>query len=148
MKTMEISIFLENTPGTLAKPAKILGEEGINILGLSLSTESKEFNYGLLRLIVDDPARAYQLLSQQGFMVITDEVIALEVPNVPGILAQITDVLSTGDLNVEYLFICTGCGRVKEGNVAVILKVIRRDEAVELLQRARMKVLGGEGVHG
>jgi len=93
MKTMEITVFLENTPGALAEPAKILGENGINIFGLCESTESREFNYGLLRLIVDDPRRAYQLLSQQGFVVIASEVIAVEVPNVPGMLAQITGVL-------------------------------------------------------
>jgi len=141
MRALEISIFLENTPGSLAKPAKILGANGVNIIGLSLHTESQEFNYGLLRLVVDDPREAHRLLTEQGFLVIIDEVVALDVPNVPGILAQLTDALSEGDLNIEYLFTCTGCTDVAEGHVVVILKVIKVEEAVGLLRDAGMKIL-------
>ena len=142
MKTMQISIFLENSPGSMAEPAKLLGEKGINILGLSLSTVETRFNYGILRLIVDSPGKAYQVLSTRDFTVIVEDVVAVEVSNIPGILAKITDILSNEDLNIEYIYACNI--RRSGDNIVLILGMIKTDEAIALLQKAGMNVLQRE----
>jgi hypothetical protein len=101
MKVEQISIFLENKPGALAEVTRILGDSGINIRALSLA-DTKDF--GILRLIVNDNDRARQVLDQKGFTVRKTEVVAVEVPDRPGGLADILKSLADAGVNVEYLY--------------------------------------------
>ena len=101
MKVEQISIFIENKSGRLAEVARILGEAGVNIRALSLADTS---DFGILRLIVNDVEKAKTVLKEKGFTVSKTEVIAVEVPDRPGGLAAILQVLDTDRINVEYMY--------------------------------------------
>ena len=77
----QISIFLENKEGRLAHVTRILGEAGINIRALSIADTS---DFGILRIIVNDPYKTFQVLYEAGFTVSETEVLAVQVPDTPG----------------------------------------------------------------
>lgn len=141
MKVKQISVFLENKCGRLAAVTKFLAEAGVNIRALSIADTS---DFGILRLIVDKPEIAYQMLKKHGFTVSTTEVIAIEMPDVPGGLARILEILDQEKVNLEYLYAFVG----QSGHQAMnIFRVERIDEAIVALQKNNIKVLSGEEVY-
>ncbi len=97
----QISVFLENKAGRLARVTRVLGEAGINIRALSIADTS---DFGILRLIVSDPEKAYQTLKDAGFTISETDVIAVKVPDAPGGLASVLEQTSEANLNIEYLY--------------------------------------------
>jgi len=81
VKIDQISVFLENKSGRLAKVTRVLGEAGINIRALSLADTT---DFGILRLIVNDSQKAREVLKENGFTVGKTEVVAVEVEDKPG----------------------------------------------------------------
>jgi hypothetical protein len=141
MKVIQISVFLENRAGRLAEVTKLLGKVGINIRALSLADTS---DFGILRLIVNDPDKAFSVLKGNGFTVGKTEVVAIEVPDRPGGLAQILEILAKKAINVEYMYAFVQ----RNGQNAVILfRIEKLDEAIELLSKNGVSVLPGEEVY-
>lgn len=97
----QISVFLENRPGTLRAVIDVLREAGVNLLALSLS-EGLEIGY--LRVTVDKLDVARNALSKAGHLVLEREVLLLEVANRPGGLASVIDRLSAANINIEYAY--------------------------------------------
>ena len=110
MKIKQLSVFLENKPGALSAPCRLLAKARINIQTCSLA-DTREF--GILRLVVEDTDKARRLLERNGFAVKVTDVIALEVADQPGGLAAILDALEGTGINVEYAYSLTG--RTKGG---------------------------------
>jgi len=110
----QISVFLENKSGRLAHVTKVLGDAGINIRALSIADTS---DFGILRLIVNDPINAYKILKEAGFTVSETEVIAVRMPDSPGGLASVLDQMSEENLNIEYLYAFLGMS----GNEALVV---------------------------
>lgn len=104
MKIHQLSLFLENRPGTLTEAARVLAQAGINVLTLSLA-DTRE--YGILRLIVRDWTRAQKALEDAGFVVNVTEVTAIEVEDRPGGLAAILESLESARVNIEYMYAFT-----------------------------------------
>jgi len=137
MKVEQISIFIENKSGRLAEIARILGESGINIRALSLADTS---DFGILRLIVNDVARAAMVLKEAGFTVSKTEVIAVEVPDRPGGLAAILQALDREAINVEYMYaFVERCG----GNAVIIFRFDETDKAIAALTTHSFNILDG-----
>lgn len=101
----QISVFLENKVGRLAHVTRVLGEAGINIRALSIADTS---DFGILRLIVSDPGKAYQILKDNRFTVSETEVIAVQIPDSPGGLAGVLEQMTEQDLCIEYLYAFLG----------------------------------------
>ena len=142
MKVEQISIFLENKPGALEEVTRILKETGINIRTLSLADTS---DFGILRLIVNDVDRASQVLKDQGLRINRTIVVAVEVPDRPGGLHNILEVLSKNGINVEYLYAFVE----RSGEHAVIIfRFDAPDKAIEVLQKNGMTVLPGAKLYG
>ena len=142
MKVEQISIFLENKPGGLEEVTRILKDAGINIRTLSLADTS---DFGVLRLIVNDVDRASQVLKEQGFRTSRTIVVAVEVPDRPGGLHGILEVLSKNGINVEYLYAFVE----RSGEHAVIIfRFDAPDKAIEVLQKNGMTVLPGAKLYG
>jgi hypothetical protein len=142
MKVEQISIFLENKPGVLEEATRILKDAGINIRTLSLADTT---DFGVLRLIVNDVDRASQVLKEQGFRTSRTIVVAVEVPDRPGGLHGILEVLSKNGINVEYLYAFVE----RSGEHAVIIfRVDAPDKAIEVLQKNGMTVLPGAKLYG
>lgn len=97
----QVSVFLENTSGRLAQLARTLGDAGIDMHALMVADTSE---YGVVRIICDDPVRAEKVLDEQGFGVSVTPVLAVEVPNRPGGLADVLETLEDASMNVEYAY--------------------------------------------
>ncbi len=141
MRLEQISIFLENKSGRLAEVTNILAAAGVNIRALSLADTA---DFGILRLIVDRSDQAKQTLKDHGFTVGKTEVLAVEVPDRPGGLAQILQTLHGAKINVEYMYAFVQ----RSGDNAII--VFRFDEleaAIQALTRAGVRVLKGEELY-
>ena len=103
MTTQQVSVFLQNRPGQLLAPLRVLSEAGINLATLSIA-EAEE--YGILRLIVEDVDGAVAALKAAGCGVKVTEVLALEVPDRPGGLAEVVAALDAAKVNIEYSYAC------------------------------------------
>ncbi len=101
MKIQQLSLFLENQPGQLRVPCKVLGDAGINILTLSLADTQQ---FGILRLIVKDWEKAKEVLEGAGIVVNVTEVLAVEVPDRPGGLASVLESFEKAGLSIEYMY--------------------------------------------
>ncbi len=141
MKVEQISVFLENKPGALAEVTRILGDAGVNIRALSLA-DTKDF--GIMRLIVNDNEKAKTVLGAKGFTVRKTEVVAVEVPDRPGGLADILKVLSDSGTNVEYLYAFV---QQSGSNAIIIFRFDETDKAIEVLTQKGVKILEGKKVY-
>ena len=101
MKLKQLSVFVENKPGSVSRPCKALADAGINITTLTLA-DTKDF--GILRFIIDDWQKAYDVLKEKNFAVSVNDVIALDVSDVPGGLSTVLEKLEERGLNVEYMY--------------------------------------------
>ncbi|MBO8127670.1 MAG: ACT domain-containing protein [Peptococcaceae bacterium] len=134
MWVKQISIFLENKSGRLASVCRILADNDINIRALSIADTS---DFGILRLIVNQPEKAYQVLKEQGFTVSETDVVAVEIPDAPGGLAQVLEILAQKEINIEYLYAFVS---KSAGNALVMLKVEDLESAVEVLTQNGIRV--------
>ncbi|ADR18801.1 ACT domain-containing protein [Calditerrivibrio nitroreducens] len=142
MKITQISVFIENKSGRLYEICDLLGRNNLNIRALSLADTS---DFGILRLIVNDPEKAFTLLKQNGFTVGKTEVIAVEVPDVPGGLASVLKVLSANDVNVEYMYAFVE----KSSDFAVmIFRFDEVDKALDALEKNGIKTIEGVKIYG
>ncbi|WP_298310906.1 ACT domain-containing protein [Propionivibrio sp.] len=97
----QISIFMENTMGRLADVTALLAGAGINLRALSIADTAE---FGILRMVADQPDMAVQLLKDAGFTARETDVIGIEVPDRPGELARIMALFRTEGVNIEYLY--------------------------------------------
>lgn len=136
MKLHQLSLFLENKPGRLSEPCKALAEANINILTLSLADTQQ---FGIMRLIVRDWQQAKSVLEKSGFVVNVTEVVATEVPDVPGGLARVLHVIEEGGINIEYMYAFT----FRSGDKAVLVfRFDNPDAAIEVLRDKSINVIG------
>ena len=101
MRIRQISIFLENRPGQLSTICRDLADAGINIATLSLADTA---DFGIVRMIVDDHEKAKSVLAEKGHVVNVREVIAVCVPDRPGGMAEVMQVLDKAGVNIEYSY--------------------------------------------
>ena len=135
MKIRQLSLFIENKPGQLVAPCRTLADHGINILTLSLADTEK---YGILRLVVDDWERANEILASRGFVVNVVEVLALEVGDHPGGLADLLALLDETGANIEYMYAFTyGRG----GRAVMIFRFEDPDRAIAALGERGVQAL-------
>jgi hypothetical protein len=141
VKIQQLSLFLENKPGQILEPCRLLASEGVNIRTLSLADTQQ---FGILRVIVSDWKRAMQLLKDAGYVVNVTEVVAIEVPDRPGGLAEVMEVFENTGINIEYMYAFT-FGR---GDTAVLIfRFDKPDAAIELLQAAGINVVDSVEVY-
>lgn len=141
MKVIQISVFLENKSGRLAEVAQALADEGLNIRALSIADT---IDYGVLRLIVNDPHKARSALEGAGFTATETDVIAVEMPDRPGALAHVIGLLSEKGINVEYGYAFVG----KSGeNAIVVFRIDALEQAIRILTDAGIRLLKAEEVY-
>jgi hypothetical protein len=97
----QLSIFLENKPGVLARLCQSFADEGINISGMSVSDT---VDHAVVRLITDNPRKASNVLEAAGVLVVETDVLALTLPDKPGQMATIAKKLSKAKVNIEYAY--------------------------------------------
>lgn len=141
MTAKQVSIFLENRAGRLADVTTLLGDNGVNIRALSLADTA---DFGILRLIVNDPDKAVALLKKAGLTVRETEVVAAEVPDRPGGLAEILRLLSAEQINVEYMYAFV---RSPAESAIMIFRFDDPAKALEVLRRKGIRTLPGKDLY-
>ena len=139
MKLQQLSLFLENKPGTLRAPCETLAGAGIDMLTMSLADTSQ---FGILRFIVADPGHARAVLEAAGMIVGMTEVVPVEVENKPGGLARVLAAIDEAGLGVEYMYDFGAASR--GGRAAIIFRFEDPDAALAALEAAGVRVLSRE----
>ena len=128
----QISVFLENRPGTLRELTERLGSNGIDIRELSVADTQ---NFGIVRMIMrsDVIESAMSLLKEEGYTARMNHVICAEIPDVPGGLGKLLGVIEDAGISVEYMY---SFRRNAAGNVLLVLRLSEQEEGCKLLQDA------------
>ena len=130
MDVKQISVFLENKSGRLAEVTKIFGENDIDISALSIADTT---DFGILRLIVNDPEKAEKVLKENGFTVSSTNVIAIGVEDKPGGLSKALGNIRS-PFHRDRVYVCF-CWK-KSDEALVLLRVEDCSKAVEVLTKA------------
>ncbi|MDO9556899.1 MAG: ACT domain-containing protein [Coriobacteriia bacterium] len=137
----QLSVFLENNPGRLAELTRTLGDAGINMRALMVADTAE---YGVVRILCDTPDKAVSVLEGSGFGVSVSEVIAVEVPDRPGGLADVLEALGSEGINVEYAY----CFVEPSGTAAVdIFRVDDPAKAQTTLKMIGVRVAGAADLY-
>lgn len=136
----QLSVFLENKSGRLAELARALGDSGINMRALMVA-DTEEF--GVVRIICDHPGRAREALEEAGFGVSATPVVAVEIPDKPGGLADVLEALGARGINVEYAY----CFVEPAGDAAVDVFKVDDANAGEILRTGGFRVLQPEDLY-
>ena len=140
MKIRQISLFLENRKGRLHDVCSLLGEKRINIRALTIA-ETDEF--GVLRMVVDSPDEAVDVLKEKGFVATVTEIVAVEVDDRPGGLARVLSVVTESGLNIEYMY---GFVEKKSDRALMVFRFDDPDKAVKLMKENDVPVIGQQEI--
>ena len=141
MKIHQVSVFLENKPGRLSEPCRILADAGINILTLSLADTQQ---FGIMRLIVRDWHKAKEVFEAAGAVVNITEVVATEVEDRPGGLAELLEIIENEGINIEYMYAFTFR---TEDRAVLVLRFDDPDNAIDLLKSKGVNVIGSVEIY-
>lgn len=142
MMLKQVSVFLENKSAKLAEVASLLGDSDIDISALSISDTT---DFGVLRLIVNKPDKAERVLGDNGYTVITSEVIAITVEDRPGGLAYVLGILESAKVNIEYMY--AFIGNKASGRGMLIIRIEEPANAIIALQENDVDVLNSSDVY-
>jgi hypothetical protein len=138
MKIQQLSLFVENKPGHITAPARLLAQEGIDIRSLYLADTQQ---YGIVRMIVSNWQKAAGILEAHGFVAKMTEVLAVQVPDRPGGLADVLGALDGSDINIEYMYAFP----YLRGNQAVLIfRFNDPDAAIAQLQTAGINLVASD----
>jgi hypothetical protein len=140
MKIEQLSIFAENKPGHIAGPCRLLADKGVDIRALALADTQK---FGILRMIVSDPAKATKILEAAGHVVKATSVVAIPVADQPGGLAQVLTALEGSPVNIEYMY-AFPFGH--DGKAVLIFRFDDPDAALQVMQAKGVPVLASDVV--
>jgi hypothetical protein len=122
----QLSIFLENKPGVLGTFCEELAENSINILGLSVSDT---VDHAVVRMLCDNPAKACTILGDAGMLVVETDVLVVDLPDKPGILADLAKKLAAAKVNIEYAY-----GTTEATGGKLVLRVSDTKKALKALK--------------
>jgi hypothetical protein len=137
MNIRQLSLFLENRPGQLRVPAKVLGDAGVDILTISLADTQQ---FGILRLIVKDWEKAKRTLEAAGIVVNVTDVLAVDVPDEPGGLAWVLEGFEKAGLGVEYMY-AFAAGRERGRRATLLFRVEDPERGARLLADHGVKLV-------
>lgn len=140
MTIHQISVFLENRAGQLAEITGVLAKKGIDLRAINIAETS---DYGVLRLIADKPQEAATTLLEHGFILSMTPVVAVSVPDSPGGLAKVLDVLAKENIDVEYMY--SVFGQVN-GLAHMVFRVADTEKLVSVLKANGVEPISGENL--
>jgi len=126
----QLSIFLENSSGHLKRMCEILAAARVNIETLAIAETN---NFGVVRIIVDNPDAAIAALEQNALAFKQVDVLAMEIPDTPGALLTILDKAQAADLNIEYMY---AHPKSRPGHSTLIMRFPDPDRAQAVMMRA------------
>lgn len=135
----QVSVFIENRQGRLGEVLRVLKENKVNILSLSLADTTE---YGLLRLIVNNPDLGKEKLAEAGFSTMLTKVFVVKIDHNAGSLQELVVVLSENDINVEYMY---GLSTADE-DAFIVLKLSNAEKATEILLQNGASILNDDEI--
>ncbi|MBE6510840.1 MAG: acetolactate synthase [Methanobrevibacter millerae] len=141
MKIKQLSIFLQNKMGSLAKPLDVLTVADVNIRAMCMADTSE---FGILRLVVDDPEKGKKALEQNNFLVKMTEIIGVEMNDTPGGLTSVLKTIRDNNIDLEYLYAFT---HDKADKAILLLHADDIDKLIEVLQNNNITIVPSEEVY-
>lgn len=130
----QISLFVENRPGRMSKVSKTLSDAGVNIRAMTIAEAG---DFGVIRMVVDNPDKGYKVLHDSGFTVSVTDVLAVEMKDTPGGLYEIVDTLGVNKINVDYAYAFV---TAKAERAMLILRVDDLPRAKQALSSKGVKI--------
>lgn len=127
MSVHQISVFLENRAGQLAEITKDVADAGIDLRAISIAETA---DYGVLRMIVDDAEKATSILLNHGYILSLNPVVVVAVPDAPGGLAPVLDILARGEIDIEYMY---SLFTHQEGKAYMVFRISDDEKFAKLL---------------
>ena len=141
MKIKQLSIFLQNRMGSLSKPLEVLTVANVNIRAMCMADTSE---FGILRLVVDDPIRGKEALEENNFLVKITDIIGVEMNDTPGGLTAVLDIIKENLIDLEYLY---AFSHDKEGKAILLLHADELDRLISVLTDNSIPLISAEEVY-
>ncbi|HOP63936.1 MAG TPA: ACT domain-containing protein [Spirochaetota bacterium] len=135
MNVTQLSAFVANKPGHLQRVLRVLADENINIITLTIAETS---DFGILRMIVNEPDRGYKALKDNNITCSTTDVLALEIDDTPGSLFNALDAFAQMELNIEYMYAFT---EKRDGKAVMIFRFEDIESAKNALKEKGYNIL-------
>ena len=141
MKIKQLSIFLQNRMGSLSKPLEVLSNAGVNIRAMCMADTSE---FGILRLVVDNPEKGKDALEENNFLVKITDIIGVEMNDTPGGLTAVLKIIKENEIDLEYLYAFT---HEKEGKAILLLHADDLEKLISALQAKDIVIVPSEEVY-
>ena len=141
MKIKQLSIFLQNRMGSLSKPLEVLSSNDINIRAMCMADTSE---FGILRLVVDNPEKGKEALEENNFLVKMTEIVGVEMNDSPGGLTSVLEIIKENDIDLEYLYAFT---HDKADKAILLLHTDDIDNLIDVLQKNNVTLTPAEEVY-
>ena len=141
MKIRQLSIFLQNRMGSLAKPLEVLTVADVNIRAMCMADTSE---FGILRLVVDNPEKGKEALEQNNFLVKMTEIIGVEMNDSPGGLTSVLNIIKDNNIDLEYLYAFT---HEKKDKAILLLHTDDIDRLIDILNKNNITIVPSEEVY-
>ena len=139
MTVNQVSVFIENRQGRLGEVLQVLKDNDVNILSISLADTTE---YGLLRLIVNNPERAKDVLLKAGFSSMLTEVLIIKGPHVAGSLQSILSAIAKANVSIEYMYGLS----VESTDASIVMKTNELEEACAVLRNIHVDTMTSEDI--
>ncbi len=127
--------------GSLSKPLEVLSDAGVNIKAMCMADTSE---FGILRLVVDDPLKGKEALEENNFLVKLTDIIGVEMNDQPGGLTSVLKIIKDNEIDLEYLYAFT---HEKAGKAILLLHADKLDELMSALQENEIVIVPAEEVY-
>ena len=141
MKIKQLSIFLQNKMGSLSKPLEVLSDADVNIRAMCMADTSE---FGILRLVVDNPLKGKEVLEESNFLVKITEIIGVEMNDAPGGLTHVLKVIKDSGIDLEYLYAFT---HDKAGKAILLLHADDIDRLITALEKNNITIVSTKEVY-
>jgi hypothetical protein len=135
MKVKQISVFLENKNGRLAEVTRILSEENISLRALTIADTA---DFGILRIISEQPEKTLEVLKKNKFTARVTEVIGVRLTDKPGALHEVMEIFEENNVNIEYLYSTL---MAEENHVVIMFKVDDIDYGLDIIKNNGMEAI-------
>ena len=137
MTVKQLSVFIENRQGRLGEVLHVLKDSGVNILSISLADTTE---YGLLRLIVNNPERGCEVLLAAGFSSMLTDVVIIKIPHKAGSLQEILSKITEANVNIEYMYGLS----IEAEDASVVMKTNELSTACDVLKKISVDTMTSE----
>jgi len=141
MKIKQLSIFLQNKMGSLSKPLEVLTVANVNIRAMCMADTSE---FGILRLVVDNPEKGKEALEENNFLVKITEIIGVEMNDAPGGLTTVLDIIKENLIDLEYLY---AFSHDKAEKAILLLHSDDIDRLISVLEENKIPIVSAEEVY-